>query len=174
MAGKLSSERLEDVRLLFRNFSGKEGQFNAKGDRNTNVTVPTEQAIRMERLGWAIKWLEPREEGDERQAILKVKLKMDGGGKPPRVVMISQGANGDRRNNLDEDGVSILDWATIRHVDMKIRPYEWDIRGQQGVTAYIESIYVTIEMDELEEKYADIPEAGDAAGARYTDDTPFD
>jgi|SRR5690606_16141997 len=155
---RLGNVTLEDVRIIFRNFSGKEGQYNREGDRNFNVILDDELAELMAKDGWNVKYLKPREEGDAPTPRLEVKVKY-GKGRPPRVVMITSRG----RTNLGEDEIGILDWAVIKHVDLIVRPYQWDVNGRQGVTAYLQSIFVTIEEDELELKYADVPDS--AAGS---------
>jgi hypothetical protein len=62
------------------------------------------------------------------------------------------------KTQIGEDMVSILDWADIKKVDLILSPYSWDIRGNQGVTAYVQSLYATIQEDELEMQYADVPD----------------
>jgi hypothetical protein len=104
--------------------------------------------------GWNVKWLKPREdaeEGDEPQAYLQVTANFDKG-RPPRVVMITSRG----RTNLDENTVEMLDWADIQNTDMIVRPYEWSVNGKTGVKAYLQSIYVTVEEDDLERKYAEM------------------
>lgn len=145
---------MEGVQIIFRNFTGKEGQYNREGDRNFAVLLDDATANAMAEDGWNIKWLKPREDADEgeaEQAYLQVSVNY-GKGKPPRVVLITSRG----RTNLDEDEVEMLDWADITNVDMIVRPYHWDVNGKQGIKAYLQSIYLTIEEDELEKKYAEL------------------
>jgi len=151
---RIENETLEGVRIMWRNFEGREGQFNAAGDRNFVVFLEDDKAEELASKGWTIKHTTPREEGDEPKPFIKVKIKYSQKARPPRVVMIT----GRGRNNLTEDMLMILDWVDIENVDLIIRPYSWDIRGSQGVTAYLQAIYVTIREDALEKKYADVPE----------------
>lgn len=145
---------MEGVRIIFRNFEGKEGQYNRAGDRNFAVLLDTGVAEAMATDGWNVKWLKPREDDEEEvspQAYLQVTANFDKG-RPPRVVMITSRG----RTNLDEDTVDMLDWADIMNVDMIIRPYEWSVNGKTGIKAYLQSIYVTVEEDALERKYSEM------------------
>jgi hypothetical protein len=144
---------MEGVQIIFRNFSGKEGQYNREGDRNFAVLLSDETAVEMTADGWNVKWLKPREDDEDgkEQAYLPVSLKFDRG-RPPRVVMITSRG----RTNLGEDDVDMLDWADIVNVDLIVRPYEWTVSGKTGIKAYLQSLYATIEEDELERKYAEI------------------
>ncbi len=56
--------QIEDARLIFRNFTGKEGQYNNEGARNFSVILTDDVAVEMLRDGWNVKYLEPREEGE--------------------------------------------------------------------------------------------------------------
>ena len=154
MAGRLQPVVLENRRILFRNFAGEEGRFNAKGNRNFNVVLEPEEAEAMLKDGWNVKYLTPREEGDEPLPRLEVTVKF--GRIPPRVILITSRG----KTALDEDMLKILDWAEIENVDLIVRPYEWGpIQGKSGVKAYLKSIYVTIREDELEKKYMDVPDS---------------
>ena len=148
---------LEGRRILFRNFSGEEGRFNARGQRNFNVLLEDEEAEAMLADGWNVKYLQPREEGDKPQARLEVSVHF--GRNPPRIILITSRG----KTPLDESMVSLLDWADIENVDMIVRPYEWEVNGRRGVKAYLKSIYVTIREDALELKYLDVPDSAAVA-----------
>lgn len=139
---------MEGVRIVFRNFSGKEGKFNREGDRGFAVLLDPDVASRMESDGWNVKWLKPREPEDDPQAYLPVAISYKG--KPPRVVMLTSRA----RTNLGEMEIDVLDWVDIQNVDLIVRPYQWVVNDKSGIKAYLKSIFVTIEEDELELKYA--------------------
>lgn len=155
MAAKDNTVLMEGVRIIFRNFSGKEGQYNREGDRNFAVLLDDTVANAMAEDNWNIKWLRPRSEDEEEtpQAYLPVALNFRG--RPPRIVLITTRG----RTNLDEHSVEMLDWADIINVDLIVRPYEWTVNEKSGVKAYLQSIYVTIEEDPLEMKYNELDQA---------------
>lgn len=148
MADEVMTFMVEDARLVFRNFSGVEGQYNRKGDRNFSVILDDEAAKTMIKEGWNVKYLASREEGEPDTPYIQVAVNFDN--RPPRVVMITSTA----RTNLTDESISILDWADIRTCDLIARSYYWTVNGKSGVKAYLQSMFVTIEEDELERKYA--------------------
>jgi hypothetical protein len=144
---------LNDAQIRFRNFSGAPGQYNAAGQRNFCVLLPEDVANAMAADGWNVKYLKPREEGDLPQAYIKVKINFNGP-RPPKVHMVTSRG----RRQLDESMLDILDWADFAKVDLIISPYRYDVNGNQGISAYLQTIFVTIREDELELQYADVPE----------------
>jgi hypothetical protein len=147
---------MESVRLIFRNFTGKEGQYNREGDRNFGVIIPEDVAEAMLADGWNVKYLKPgeeeKEEGVEQgPAWLPVKVGY-GKGRPPKIMLVTDRG----RTALDEDTVDTLDWAEITNVDLIVRPYHYEVHGRTGISAYVQSMYVTIEEDALERKYAEM------------------
>lgn len=146
---------MEGVRIIFRNFSGKEGQYNREGDRNFAVLLDEVIANTMAEDNWNVKWLKPRGEDEEEapQAYLPVSVNFKG--RPPRIVLITSRG----RSNLDEHSVDMLDWADIVNVDLIVRPYEWTVNQKSGIKAYLQSIYVTIDEDALELKYSELDQA---------------
>lgn len=167
----LGNVTIEGAQLVLRNFSGKPGDFNAEGDRNTGVILPEDLAQAMIEDGWPVKQFRPREEGDEGSYWIPVSVKYrDKMGemvaRPPRVVMITPTKRGVNRTNLGEKEVEVLDYVNVKTADIIIRPYEYTVSGRSGVKAYAQSLFVTVELDELELKYSDIPMNGsEVAGA---------
>lgn len=139
---------VEDARVIFRNFSGKEGQYNREGDRNFAVVLPPDIAQQMLADGWNVRFLEAREEGDDPTPYISVAVNFSN--RPPRIVLITSTT----RTQLDEKSVEILDWSDIRTADLIARGYDWTVNGKSGTKAYLQSLFVTIEEDYLERKYA--------------------
>ncbi len=147
---------IEDARIVFRNFSGKEGKYNPSGKRNFCVLVEAELAHRLERDGWNVRWLKPRDDQEPDQGYLQVAVSYDN--VPPKIVMITSRG----QTLLDTESVGLLDWAEIKTVDLIIRPYNWVLQEgtrneKRGVKAYVKSMYITIAEDEFESKYMTIP-----------------
>lgn len=158
---RLSDLKIEDGRLIFKNFQGKESlPYNKAGDRNFGVLLDDDTAKAMEADGWHVKRRPPRPEDGYEQPWLPVKVKY--GMYPPIITLI----NSSGKMKLTEETVGMLDWSIITHADMIIRPYEYDaIIGKDGkemrpagVAAYVKALYVTIQEDDLAAKYADIPD----------------
>lgn len=144
---------IKNARLIFRNFAGEEGMYNRKGDRNFNVILPQDVAEELEKDGWNVKYLKPQDDDAERgDAYLQVSVSYKN--RPPLVALITSRG----RVNLSENEVEILDWVDIAKADMIINPYEWAVNGKSGIKAYLKSLFVTQDEDELEREYADVPE----------------
>lgn len=142
--------QIDDAKIVYRNFSGAPSKFNREGDRNFAVVIPsTEQADELARDGWNVKIKPPREEDDAPFIYLPVKIKFNDRG--PNAYLVT----GKRINRLDDESISCLDDVDIVSVDLDIRPYDWEVNGKTGRTAYLQSIKVVQEIDRFAEQFAE-------------------
>ncbi len=142
---------IQGAKILFPNFSGRGSKYNPEGTRNFCILLDEELATRLANDGWTVRAL-PAGQNEAQQYSLRVAVSY--AKRPPNIVMISNG----RKQRLDQDRISILDWAEIENADVSIDPSYWELGGRSGIKAYLSSLFVTIVDDELERKYADIPE----------------
>lgn len=142
---------IEGATIIWKNFSGERDRFNP-GKRGFSVVI--DDAVMADELrqeGWNIKE-RPLQEGadpSEQEWTLPVKLNMN---RYTQVWLIV----GNHKTLLDENTVAQLDVVDIIDCDISIRPYEWEMSGRTGITAYVDSMYVTIRENKFAEKYADL------------------
>ena len=142
--------QIDEARLVFRNFSGEASKYNREGDRNFAIIIPDEDiANAMIKEGWNVKIKQPREDGDEPFMYLSVKVKFNDYG--PNVYLVS----GNKMNRLDEDSIDCFDKISILSADLDIRPYDWEVNGRTGRTAYLQSIKV---IQRSTDRFAEITE----------------
>lgn len=142
--------QIDDAMITYRNFSGTGTKFNREGDRNFALIIDDpEIADALKEEGWNVRVKPPREEGDDPFMYLPVKIKFSERG--PNVYL----ATGNNLNKLDEDSIACLDDIDIIGVDLDIRPYDWDVNGKSGRTAYLQSIKVTQRVDRFAQEYND-------------------
>lgn len=138
---------VENARMAFRNFSGKESKFNRAGQMNFCVIFDKEQGEQLAADGWNVRIMPAKMEGDD--PVYNLQVSVAYGNFPPKIYMIA----GRKKTLLDEETIGTLDFAEIEEVDVTIRPYNWEVQGKTGVKAYVESMYVTIREDKFADKY---------------------
>ena len=143
--------QIEDARLTYKNFRGEGSKYNREGDRNFAVIIPNDEIkdILVE-AGWNVKIKEPRDGYEDPFMFLPVKIKFNNRG--PAIYVLS-GNNPPRR--LNEDTIDMLDEIDIAGVNLDLRPYEWEVNGKQGITAYLQAMEVIQNLDRFGAKYAE-------------------
>ena len=143
--------QIDDARIIFKNFEGRGDKFNREGDRNFSLLIEDpDTADAMIKEGWNVRIKPARDEDEPPFMRLPIKVKFSDYG--PNVYLIT----GDRRNELDEESIGCLDNIDIESVDMDIRPYDWEVNGKTGRTAYLQSMQVVQRIDRFAAKYADM------------------
>lgn len=140
--------QIDDARIMYKNLSGKPSQYNRAGDRDFSVVIPNEElADQLVDAGWNVKVKEFEDGG--KLMYLKVKVKFNDRGP---VIYLKSGMNQIR---LDEETVGQIDYMDIASVDMDIRPYDWEVRGEIGRTAYLSAMRVTQNVDRFATRFAE-------------------
>jgi len=139
---------ISDARIIYRNFAGVGSKFNREGDRNFAVIIPNEEIKDMLlEAGWNVKIKEARDEFEDPFMFLPVKVKFNDRGPGAYV------RSGSSVTRLNEETVAMLDEIDIASVDMDLRPYDWEVNGKTGRTAYLQSIDVMQNVDRFGAKY---------------------
>lgn len=148
--GRIHTVETSDISLIWTNFVGAEGRFNAAGERNFNIVLTPEDAHILQAEGMNVKYHEPREEGDDGLYTLRVKVNYNSP-HPPTITM----RNNHGMADLTEDSVMVLDTAEIEEAFVRFR-----VNYYEGhVTPYLEKLLVRIYVSDFESKFYDPEES---------------
>jgi hypothetical protein len=153
---RLPEMRIENARILFRNFKGEERRdpktnkiVNEAGCRNFCVQIEESDAEILKSNGWNVKHTKPSDEYDGVLYYIPVEVRFDNF--PPSIDMFTK----HNRTRLTEDTVELLDPpCVIKSADIIINPSAWEVNGRTGIKAYCSKAYIVVEEDDWEEKYA--------------------
>lgn len=145
---------IEDAKILFTNFAGSPTRYNSEGGkREFSVALPLNLVEDLEKDGWNVKYRKNADgEFDPERPYLGVKVSYKF--RAPAIWLITSG----RKQLMTEDTVGTLDNITIKTADVVIHPSVYDVRGQQGISAYVKELYVVMddESASFASKYADL------------------
>lgn len=152
----------------FRNFEGRETEYNRKGDRNFVIFLEKGLAQQLEADGAPISWKPDRYNEGEMRAQMKIHVKYrDRKGNPmipPKVVLVTKKNN----TQLDEDTIGMLDSAEIEKCDLVLSQYANGASMGPENSVALKTMYVTLSEDEFADEYS-VSESGDPAD----DEAPF-
>lgn len=151
---------IEGAEILYRNFTGVEGEYNPPGSRNFCVVLPPDLEEQLKADGWNVRYEKVREDGSGGRPYLPVQIGYKI--RPPRVQMISYKSTPrgriKMRTEVPEKLLGLLDWVDIANADVSVNPSRWNKNGRTGIKAYLKALYLTVADDYLEQKYADVEE----------------
>ena len=150
MAKNIENIKIENARIVFRNLSGKPDKFNPQGGkRSFSVVIEDPKfANELKKEGWNIKQFNPSPDSDEEPAHF-ISVKVSYNNIPPHIYLCTS----KNKTLLNEDTVGQLDYAEISNVDIVITPYQYEMSGRSGISAYVKTMYVTVVEDEFASKY---------------------
>lgn len=141
---------IENASLRFRNFSGRETEYNRAGIRNFCIVIDDPQlAEEMKNDGWNVKERQSSVDEDAVMHYINVVVNCDSEIAPPRIWLITS----KKKRLLTPEEFGDLDTAEIRSADIVINPYRWTVGSKMGIKAYLKDAYITIEEDMFAAKY---------------------
>lgn len=133
--------QIEDAQIKwsFSNFDGREGPFNQEGTFFFNVILDEHMYHELKKQGWSgLRELEPREEGDDSEYLLKVHISYKFN--PPKVFLIK----GDRKFRADERDLADIRRDTTERIDVVIQPSRWARGDAEGISGYAKELYAVV------------------------------
>ncbi|MBQ9014412.1 MAG: hypothetical protein IJ094_12840 [Bacilli bacterium] len=151
---RLPELTIRNAKLMFLNLTGNKSQFNPLGSRTFSVRLDIELGKQLEKEGWNVKPLYARDEmGGRTKDIegyhLPCAIRYDKF--PPKIYLITDS----NKTLLGENEIAMIDTADIKNVDLIINPSRYDNKRLQGtgIKAYVKSMYITINEDDLMKEY---------------------
>jgi hypothetical protein len=145
---------VENARIIWPNFSGKAGVYTREGERYFTLLIPNTEIYEAlindcneYGVGWNVKYTESNDPDGE--PFIKMKVKVSCNEYGPKAILIS----GSKQVHLNGESIGCLDNIDIANVDLVIRAHDGEMNGKPFRSAWLDSIYVTQEMDYFAEKY---------------------
>ncbi len=144
---------IEGAALMFRNFRGGPTKFNSDGGLRTFcVELDDELAEIFSKMGFNVSVTKPKNDDYEPVPYMKINVSYRYEDNLPSVNLYQGG----RRVELTESSVGTLDFADIIDCDVVFKGSPK--RDGSGLTAYLQTIHVTIREDAFRSKYAQYDE----------------
>ena len=138
-----TTKKIWGTNLIFRNFSGRESQWNEAGSRVTGVIIPADRVNEFVDEGWNVKIYVPKTDPQaEPTYYINAKVRYDNF--PPRIYIktpFSEPLKIEDEKDLDQ-----LDRSEIDFVDV-------ELNLSMRKAAYVKTMFVNTIVDDFEEKY---------------------
>lgn len=140
---------IKDCSIAYKNFRGIGSDYNNDGDRNFTIVVDEKTAKALQEAGYNIRVQPGRREGDNDRYLLKVNVSYRF--TAPNIYVVDAGL----RTKLTEETVGRLDGANVDYIDLSFAPSRWKKGAREGVAAYLKTLYVYLQVDELDREWND-------------------
>ena len=170
---RVNDINITDGKIAYSNFSGRPTQFKPEGGvRTVTFVIPVDIADQLRNDGWNLREQILSDDGEVRRYLLEAKLTFrtrEGKPRDPKIFIVRN----DGLVHVTEETVDTLDRAEILNVDAVIGPSYWEWGGRKGIAAYINSMYVTIKENPIDEKYRKMIEQMNESVIDPNSDLPF-
>lgn len=144
---------LEGHKIKYRNFSGRQTEFNRLGDKNFTVVLDPSEVEQIMALGWPVKVKGTPEEPSYE---ISVHVRFDHN--PPRVALVTESIGPDgnptqKITELNEESVGVIDSAEIIDCDILLHPWVRTSKVNPGVSVFLKGLFVKVVPNPLAEKY---------------------
>lgn len=155
----------ENVSILYKNFAGRQTQFNSAGARNFSIEILNLGVAQdLYNKGYKIKdiRLKEGEEPSQQRWQMPVKVSYNGWSVPQvyRVMKDLQTGEDSGLLPLTESTISVLDSTPILSADILIRGAFFDYLGNVGFQTYLKTIYVRADEHVIDARYMHLPPVG--------------
>ena len=141
---------IENATLRYRNFAGKESEYNRSGIRKFCLDIEDADLVAfMRNEGWNVKERVSNVDENAVTYYIEVIVNTTSSVAPPRVWLITSRS----KRLLSVEELGDLDTAEIKCADIVINPYRWTVGSKTGIKAYLKDAYITIEEDMFAAKY---------------------
>ena len=161
---KLKIDNLTNRDIIYRNFSGKQTQFNRNGNMKFSIVIDPAMAPKLQQEGWNVKVKPSKNDENEMFCTLEVRVRFDLSFAKPKIKQ----ATAHSSVMLNENNIKNLDDAEIETAKVVLRQYAWtNPSGEHGISAQLSEMYVKLQEGVLEELWAEEEGPGE-------DDLPFE
>ena len=148
---RVNDINITEGQIAYSNFAGRPTPYKPEGGVRTVTFVMPENIVDdLMRDGWKVRKQE-FEDGSYRYLLEATFLFRTREGKlrDPKIFIVKK----DGFIHVTEEIADTLDHAEIVSADAVIGAYYYDYAGKQGIKAYINSLYLTIKENPIDEKY---------------------
>jgi hypothetical protein len=151
---RVSDINITNGEIAYSNFSGRPTVYKPEGgNRTVTFVIPNDVAMDYQEAGWKIRRQEfPNDPDREPRYLLEATLTFrmkNGQPRDPKIFIVRP----DSLVHVTEETVDALDRAEIISADAVIGPFYWEHGNKRGIKAYINSLYITIKENPIDEKY---------------------